>query len=127
MATTKQGRWNRREFLRVGSIAGLSLAEVMRLVIDLRTEARASKNFSTADAIRDGMGPLGIALEDRAGGTEWSGGEGALDGTIQLLIELRQSARNNKDFATSDTIRDRLADIGVTLEDRAGGTEWGRS
>jgi len=102
------------------------LAEVMQLVVDLRDEARTNKNFSTADAIRDGMGPLGITLEDRAGGTEWSGGEEAFVGIIQLLIGLRQTARNNKDFATSDTVRDRLADIGVTLEDRAGGTEWSR-
>jgi len=103
------------------------LGQTMQLVIDLRTEARASKNFATADAIRDGIGPLGIALEDRAGGTEWTGGDdGALDGIMQLLIELRQTARENKDFATSDTIRDRLKAIGVTLEDRSGGTEWSK-
>ncbi len=103
------------------------LGQVMQLVIDLRTEARANKNFATADAIRDGIGPLGIVLEDRAGGTDWSGGEGdALDGVMQLLIQLRQTARAEKDFATSDTIRDRLAEAGVTLEDRPGGTEWSR-
>ncbi|MCG8449191.1 MAG: cysteine--tRNA ligase, partial [Pirellulales bacterium] len=48
------------------------LGQLMQLLIDLRAEARANKNFDTADAIRDGIGPLGIALEDRAGGTEWS-------------------------------------------------------
>jgi cysteinyl-tRNA synthetase len=104
------------------------LDQVMQLVIDLRNEARANKNFATADAIRDGIGPLGVTLEDRAGGTEWSGGgDTALDGVMQLLIRLRQTARTNKDFATSDTIRDRLAAIGVTLEDRTGGTEWTRA
>ncbi len=104
------------------------LAQAMQLVIDLRTEARSSKNFATADAIRDGIGPLGVVLEDRAGGTEWSGGgEETLSGIMQLLIELRQSARANKDFTTSDTIRDRLAEAGVALEDRAGGTEWSQS
>jgi cysteinyl-tRNA synthetase len=108
-----------------GESGGELLAQTMQLIIDLRTEARANKNFATADAIRDGIGPLGIALEDRAGGTEWTGGdEGTLDGVMQLLIELRQTARANKDFATSDTIRDRLTEIGVTLEDRPGGTEW---
>jgi cysteinyl-tRNA synthetase len=104
------------------------LSQVMQLVIDLRAEARASKKFATADAIRDGIGPLGITLEDRAGGTEWSGGGAdTLDGILKLLIELRQMARASKDFATSDAIRDRLAAIGVTLEDRAGGTEWSKS
>ena len=104
------------------------LGQTMQLVIDLRTEARANKNFATADAIRDGIGPLGITLEDRAGGTEWSGGgKATLDGVMGLLIELRQTARANKDFATSDTIRNRLSTIGVTLEDRPGGTEWSQS
>jgi cysteinyl-tRNA synthetase len=108
-----------------GGASDKLLGQVMQLVIDLRTEARAKKNFATADAIRDGLGPLGIALEDRAGGTEWTGGgDGALDGLMQLVIDLRQTARENKDFATSDTIRDRLAAISVTLEDRPGGTEW---
>jgi cysteinyl-tRNA synthetase len=100
----------------------------MQLVIDLRAEARTSKRFATADAIRHGIAPLGITLEDRAGGSDWSGGSAnALDGIMKMLIELRQTARANKDFATSDAIRDRLAKIGVTLEDRAGGTEWSKN
>ena len=105
------------------------LDQVMQLLIDLRTKARANKNFATADAIRDGLAPLSITLEDRAGGTEWAGnsGDDALDGVMRLLIDLRQTARANKDFATADTIRDRLAEIGITLEDRAGGTEWERA
>jgi cysteinyl-tRNA synthetase len=101
------------------------LAKVMPLVIDLRAEARKKKDFATADAIRDGLGPIGITLEDRAGGTEWSGGGAdATNGLMHLLIRLRQTARQNKDFATGDAIRDRLAAVGIALEDRAGGTEW---
>jgi cysteinyl-tRNA synthetase len=114
-----------------GATGGASdelLSQVMQLVIDLRTEARSNKKFATADAIRDGIGPLGITLEDRAGGTEWSGGGAdTLDGIMKLLVELRQTARASKDFATSDAIRDRLAALGVTLEDRAGGTEWSKN
>ena len=103
------------------------LGSVMQLVIDLRAEARQAKNFATADAIRDGLAPTGIKLEDRAGGTEWTGGAaGALDGLMKLLVLLRQTARQNKDFAASDAIRNRLADIGVKLEDRPGGAEWTR-
>jgi len=44
------------------------------------------------------------------------------DELIQLLIDLRAAARQNKDFATSDRIRDELAAIGVALEDRPDGT-----
>lgn len=44
------------------------------------------------------------------------------DGLVRLLIDMRAQARKNKDFATSDQIRDRLAALGVVLEDRADGT-----
>ncbi|XZE54861.1 cysteine--tRNA ligase [Planctomycetaceae bacterium SH139] len=43
---------------------------------------------------------------------------------MELLIELRKEARANKDFATSDAIRDRLSAIGVALLDGKAGTTW---
>ena len=43
---------------------------------------------------------------------------------MQILIDLRAEARKAKNFALGDQIRKRLADLGVTLEDRAGGTNW---
>ena len=45
-------------------------------------------------------------------------------GLIQILIDLRNQARKSKNFAESDRIRDELAKVGVTLEDRADGTIW---
>ncbi|MCH2115852.1 MAG: cysteine--tRNA ligase [Pirellulales bacterium] len=101
------------------------LGPLMQLVISIRAKARTSKDFATADTLRAGLDPLGIAMEDRAGGTEWSGGDNqSMPGIMQLLVELRNTARAKKDFATSDLIRDSLAAIGITLEDRSGGTEW---
>lgn len=116
-------------FLKPAAVPGAAsddlLAKVMPLVIKLRATARKNKNFAVADKIRDALGPIGIALEDRAGGTEWSGGgPTALDGIMNLLIQLRADARTAKDFATGDMIRNELTAAGVALEDRAGGTEW---
>ena len=45
-----------------------------------------------------------------------------LSGTVELLIKLRADARNNKDFATSDQIRDQLLALGIQLKDGKEGT-----
>jgi len=51
-------------------------------------------------------------------------GGNLVDGLINLFITLRQEARAKKDWAASDAIRDQLAELGVVLEDRPGGTVW---
>jgi cysteinyl-tRNA synthetase len=45
-------------------------------------------------------------------------------GLIRLLIEMRTAARQRKDFAQADAIRDRLKTLGVALEDGKDGTTW---
>ena len=47
-----------------------------------------------------------------------------LSGVVELLIDLRKEARDNKDFATSDKIRDQLADLGIQLKDGKEGTTF---
>jgi len=49
-----------------------TVGKLMQLVIELRADARKRKDFATADKIRNALGELGIALEDRPGGTEWT-------------------------------------------------------
>ena len=56
-----------------------------------------------------------------------AGDDGLVDQLVRLLIDVRAGARKNKDFATADSIRKRLEEIGIVLEDRPGGTEWTRS
>jgi cysteinyl-tRNA synthetase len=63
---------------------------------------------------------LGI-IPDRL---EASSGAGLENELIQLIADLRAEARARKDWATADVIRDRLAEIGVLLEDRPEGTTW---
>ena len=40
---------------------------------------------------------------------------------MQLLIDIRKEARNKKDFATSDKIRNQLNQLGIALKDEKGG------
>ncbi|MGB5555702.1 MAG: cysteine--tRNA ligase [Flavobacteriaceae bacterium] len=47
-----------------------------------------------------------------------------LTGVVDLLIQLRMEARANKDFATSDKIRDELAALGIQLKDGKEGTTF---
>ena len=47
-----------------------------------------------------------------------------LDGLVNLVSEQRQEARVRRDFASADAIRDRLAALGVVLEDTPEGVRW---
>ncbi len=53
-----------------------------------------------------------------------SGETEKLDGVVQLLIEMRNKARANKDYATSDEIRDTLSSLGIQLKDGKEGTTY---
>ena len=48
------------------------VGRLIQLLIDVRAEARKAKNFAMADKIRNELANLGIVLEDRPTGTEWS-------------------------------------------------------
>ena len=50
----------------------------------------------------------------------------SIDAEIEALIEKRNEARKNKDFATSDKIRDELKAKGIILDDTPTGTRWKR-
>jgi len=53
-----------------------------------------------------------------------SGSARLVDGLIRILVELRDEARKARDFARADRIRDRMKELGVTLEDTPEGTRW---
>ncbi|GJM33576.1 MAG: cysteine--tRNA ligase [Saprospiraceae bacterium] len=55
---------------------------------------------------------------------ESNGEASSLDTVMQLVIDIRQQARANKDWATSDMIRDALAAAKIQLKDGKDGTDW---
>jgi cysteinyl-tRNA synthetase len=62
--------------------------------------------------------PMAAAQTSKAQGLE--------DQLMQLIIQLRADSRKRKDFATADAIRDGLAKLKITLEDRGDTTGWRR-
>ena len=63
-----------------------------------------------------------LGLEDEEG----SGGKAAetLSGLMDMVLEQRKIAKDARDWATSDKIRDRLKALGITIKDTKEGTEW---
>jgi cysteinyl-tRNA synthetase len=53
-----------------------------------------------------------------------TGSNNMLNDLVQIIIDLRNNAKANKDFATSDQIRDKLKSAGIILKDGKTGTEW---
>ncbi len=47
-----------------------------------------------------------------------------LSGVMEMILEMRREAKINKDFAKSDSIRDRLKSMGIEIKDTKEGTEW---
>ncbi|WP_149275043.1 cysteine--tRNA ligase [Pareuzebyella sediminis] len=65
-----------------------------------------------------------LGLEKKTGSTEDSN---KLSSVVEILIGLRKEARENKDFETSDKIRDQLAELGIQLKDGKEGTTFSLS
>jgi len=62
-----------------------------------------------------------IILEDKD-----TAKESLVEDLVNLIIEIRQAARQNKDWSTADRLRDRLKELGIVLEDTPDGVRWRR-
>jgi cysteinyl-tRNA synthetase len=95
------------------------LFELVRVINQARDAGATEEQLTEAqDLLREFGGVFGLRLEKSAQG----GAEAAP--FIELLIELRKSLRQEKLWALSDQVRDRLKELGVVLEDSKEGTTW---
>jgi cysteinyl-tRNA synthetase len=83
----------------------------------------AAKAYAEAAAMLDvlNINPLASFWKSTKSGED---AMSALDGLVRSLISQRNQARDDKDFQTSDRIRDQLKAVGVVLEDSADSTHW---
>jgi cysteinyl-tRNA synthetase len=79
---------------------------------------------AAASEIRGALSILGCDPFDAAFGAGGQDLSEALDGVIQLALAQRAAARERKDFAASDAIRDGLAALGISIEDTPQGQRW---
>ena len=103
-----------------------SISEALKTGNSAITAGDKAVIASAANEIRGALEVLGCDPFDPAFA---SGGAGedmtaALDGVIKLALAQRTAARERKDFAASDAIRDGLASLGITIEDTAQGPRW---
>ena len=97
-----------------------ALAALFDMAREINRLAGEGANVSEACALlRELGGVLGLRLEQAE-----SGGTGDIAPFVQLLVDTRAALRVEKQFALADDLRDRLAGLGVVLEDTPRGTEW---
>jgi cysteinyl-tRNA synthetase len=77
----------------------------------------------TAGEIRGALSILGCDPKDDAFKSSNSN-DAAIDSLIKLALEQRRAARERKDFAAADQIRDQIASLGITVEDTSNGPRW---
>jgi cysteinyl-tRNA synthetase len=104
-----------------------ALAEMFSVARQLNKSTDAAERQTLASQLRAAGDLMGLLQSDPeewfAGGTD---GELSAD-EIEALLEERKIARTNRDFAAADSIRDKLSNAGIVIEDGADGARWRRS
>ncbi|MBO5371934.1 MAG: cysteine--tRNA ligase, partial [Lachnospiraceae bacterium] len=99
-----------------------AISAVFELVKFINTNTSAENSSAYLDGLYTNMkllcDVLGIIIEKE---------EEILDAEIEALIEERQAARKEKNFARADEIRDILLEKGIILKDTREGVQWKRA
>ena len=109
------------------SVALSVVFELVRLANELlQADNVTAETFTAVDDLFRKLGGdvLGVVKDQypEIGG----GDEKVVDELVGILIQQRSEARERKDFAAADAIRDKLDEIGIALEDTPGETTWRR-
>jgi len=98
----------------------LNTPEALAAAFEAVSEWNRGGDLSLAWATRRALERLGFSFEVESIGDE------STPQLLELLIEVRDAARERRDFRASDQIRDRLKTLGIALEDGPNGTKWKR-
>ncbi len=101
-------------------VAIANLFEAVRLINTGKlSDADKAALKSLFDDIVGGV----LGLKDEEAGASGKA-EKALEGVMQLVLDARKKARDAKDWAESDRLRDALAAVGITVKDTKDGATW---
>jgi len=104
------------DFNTAGAVA--VLFELVKAINTARDNGATSAELKSAqDKLRELTGVLGLRLQDKQGSSD-------AEAQVNSLIAERNEARKEKQWALSDQLRDRLKEMGVTIEDSKDGTTW---
>ena len=102
-------------------------AEAMSVLFELANEANKTGSAELAGCLKALGGTLGLLQDDPQHFLQSGGEEGGFSADeIEALIAQRKTARETKNWAESDRIRDLLAEHKILLKDGADGTTWTR-
>jgi len=102
--------------------------KAMAVLFDLAKEINKSKDSGLAGLLVQLANQIGLLEQDASAFFKSQPSESELtDEAIEQLIVERKEARDNKDFARSDEIRDLLSAQGIELLDSPTGTTWRKS
>lgn len=101
--------------------------EAISVLFDLASELNRSGNLKVAQLLKGLSGILGLLERDPSAFLQSSVASKLSEVDIESMINQRNEARTNKNFAKADQLRKDLLDAGVVLEDSAGKTTWRRS
>ena len=107
--------------------------EALAVIFDLANQVNRLREKDNSAALQKAAvlkklaNVLGLLEEDAEQFLQTGAGESEKGENIDALIEARNAARENKDWAEADRIRDELDAMGVVLEDKDGKTVWRRS
>ncbi|WP_431137591.1 cysteine--tRNA ligase [Psychroserpens mesophilus] len=93
-------------------------------VVNQTKDNKASLTSEYLDILKQTMNAFSFDVLGLVNTSQSEAGTEKLSGAVELLIQLRQEARANKDFALSDKIRDELAAKGIQLNDGKDGTTF---
>ena len=99
-------------------LALAALYELVKAINTARDNGATDEQLKSAQTtLRELTGVFGLRLAEKTGSSD-------VEAQVTALIAERNEARKQKQWALSDQIRDKLKELGVTIEDSKDGTKW---